>query len=418
MPGLVEVIAPSRLGGGFRWLLGSSWATNLGDGLALAAAPLLVASVSRDPLIISPAALLQRLPWLLFGLVAGVLADRVDRRLIVVTVNAIRAAALAGLAVAIVGDRVGVIVVLAALFALATAEVFVDTSASALLPMMVQSDDLGIANARLIFGAVSLNQLAGPALGAFLFTVGTAVPFAAQAMIMTVGALFALRVSLPKPIGAEAVDAQSRPAGGLDRARQDIAEGIHWLRHHPAVRTLALIILAFNITFGIALSLLVLLAIERLGLGEIGFGLLTSAAAAGGIVGTMIYGVAERAIGVVAIMRIGLTIETLTHLVLATTTTAWVALATFFIAGIHVSMWGTTSTSIRQRAVPLALQGRVGSVYMLGAHSGHAIGAILGGAIAAIAGLTAAYWFSFAATAAILALIWPSLTNIAATADT
>ncbi|MEM7275990.1 MAG: MFS transporter, partial [Actinomycetota bacterium] len=79
MPGLVEVIAPSRLGGGFRWLLSSSWATNLGDGLALAAAPLLVASVSRDPLIISAAALLQRLPWLLFGLVAGVLADRVDR---------------------------------------------------------------------------------------------------------------------------------------------------------------------------------------------------------------------------------------------------------------------------------------------------------------------------------------------------
>src|SRR5918994_3707426 len=87
----VEVVAPARLGTPFRWLLGSAWASNLGDGLAVAAGPLLVASQTPDPFLVALAGLLQRLPWLLFGLHAGVLADRVDRRLVVVTVDLVRA---------------------------------------------------------------------------------------------------------------------------------------------------------------------------------------------------------------------------------------------------------------------------------------------------------------------------------------
>ena len=72
-----ELVAPARLGRGFRWLLASSWIANLGDGMTLAAGPLLVASQTLNPLAIAMAALLQRLPWLMFGLYAGVLADRV-----------------------------------------------------------------------------------------------------------------------------------------------------------------------------------------------------------------------------------------------------------------------------------------------------------------------------------------------------
>jgi len=55
-----ELIAPSRLGRSFRWLLASSWVTNLGDGITLAACPLLVASQTRNPLAVAMAAFLQR----------------------------------------------------------------------------------------------------------------------------------------------------------------------------------------------------------------------------------------------------------------------------------------------------------------------------------------------------------------------
>src|SRR3954452_5643255 len=78
--GLVEIVVPVRLGRGFRWLLASSWSSNFGDGLMTAAGPLLVASRTHDPVLVAAAALASQLPWLLFGLVAGALADRLHRR--------------------------------------------------------------------------------------------------------------------------------------------------------------------------------------------------------------------------------------------------------------------------------------------------------------------------------------------------
>ena len=119
---LRERILPRRLGADFGWLLGSTWVANIGDGIALAAGPLLVASVTRDPVLVSLAALLQRLPWLLFGLYAGVLADRADRRLVVVAVDLARAVVLVALTATIVTGVVHVGVVLAAMFLLGVAE--------------------------------------------------------------------------------------------------------------------------------------------------------------------------------------------------------------------------------------------------------------------------------------------------------
>jgi len=88
---IIDAVAPRRLGRNFRWLLASSWLSNTGDGIAIAAGPLLVASLTHDAFLIASAATLQWLPPLLFAVWAGALSDRVDRRLIVVTVDLLRA---------------------------------------------------------------------------------------------------------------------------------------------------------------------------------------------------------------------------------------------------------------------------------------------------------------------------------------
>src|SRR5919112_1151968 len=119
---VVDAVLPARMGTSFRWLVGATWTTNLGDGIALAAGPLLVASQTDDPLLVAMGALLQRLPWLLFGLYAGALADRVDRRLLVLSVSAARTAVLGVLAAALLLDAPDVRLVLAAMFLLGTAE--------------------------------------------------------------------------------------------------------------------------------------------------------------------------------------------------------------------------------------------------------------------------------------------------------
>jgi MFS family permease len=400
---LAEFIAPSRLGRSFRWLLASSWLTNLGEGITLAAGPLLVASQTHNPLAVAMAALLQRLPWLLFGLYAGVVADRLNRRTIAMATGLVRVAILLLLTASILTHHVDIAVVLAALFLFGVNETFGDTTTTTLLPMLVDRPDLGIANSRALTGVIVWNQLAGPPLGAALFAAGMALPFVSESVCVLAGVLLISRVRLP------AHGTRGRHA----RVRDDIREGWRWLWAHAAVRTLAITIFTFNVTFGAAWSVLVLYARERLGMGALGFGLITTAMAVGGLLGTASYGWLERHVRLGVIMRGGLIIETLTHLALALTRWAWFALIVFVIFGAHAFIWGTTSTTVRQRAVPAQFQGRVGSVYLTGVVGGIVIGSALGGLVASVWGITAPFWFGFAGSALILVVIWRSLLNIA-----
>lgn len=395
---------PKRLGAGFRWLLASSWVSNLGDGIAIAAGPLLVASQTHDAFLVALAALLQWLPPLLFGLYAGALADRLDRRLIVVTVDLLRAVVLVLLALSVVSGTVSIGVVLVAMFLLGTAEVFADNTSSTLLPMLVRREDLALGNARLQTGFITVNQLAGPPVGAALFAAGTALPFVTQAVLVALGAVLVSRIVLP---------AHGRDRSRESHIRHDIAEGFRWVLHHAAVRTLVLTIFVFNITFGAAWSVLVLYATRHLGMGAIGFGLLTTISAVGGLIGTMSYGWITRRVSLGDLMRIGLVIETLTHLALALTTRPAVAMAIFFVFGAHAFIWGTTSITVRQRAVPAELQGRVGGVNLVGVFGGLVAGSGIGGLLAQHWGVTAPFWFAFAGSAVFVVLIWRQLSHIA-----
>ena len=109
-------------------------------------------------------------------------------------------------------------------------------------------------------------------------------------------------------------------AGEPSHVRQDIREGFRWTWGHAPVRTLTLAIVTFNVTWGAAWSVLVLYSIKVLGMGSVGFGMLTSVGAVGGLFGTAAYDWLERRFSLAAIMRVGLTIETLTHLALAVNT--------------------------------------------------------------------------------------------------
>jgi predicted MFS family arabinose efflux permease len=401
---IVDLVAPRRFGAGFRWLIASSWVSNLGDGIAIAAGPLLVASMTHDPILVALAALLQWLPPLVFGLYAGALADRLDRRLIIVTVDLMRAVVLVLLTLAVATDVVSIWLVLVAMFLLGTAEVFADNTSATLMPMLVHRDDLAIANARLTTGFITVNQLAGPPIGAALFALGHAVPFAAQAVVVALGAVLISRVALPPHGRGPAPDTH---------IRHDIAEAFRWVLHNAAVRTLVLTIFVFNITFGAAWSILVLYATERLGMGPIGFGLLTTVSAVGGLVGTLSYGWITRRVSLGNLMRIGLVFETLTMLSLAVTTTPWVAMLIFFAFGAHAFIWGTTSLTVRQRTVPTDLQGRVGSVNLVGVFGGLVIGSGIGGVLAQHWGVTAPFWFAFVGSAVFVVLIWSQLSHIA-----
>lgn len=378
-------------------MLAASWTSNVGDGIALAAGPLLVASQTTDPVLVAAASMLQMLPWLCFGLYAGVLADRVDRRRLVMAANLVRAAVLAVLAATIVADAVDVGVVLVTMFLLGTAETFVDTTTATLLPMLVAPADLGLGNARLQFGSHTINRLIAPTIGAALFATGMALPFVAQAVTVALAVLLVARIGATPPARAAA-------SGSV---RREIADGLRWVWTHAAIRTLVLTILAFNITFGAVLGIRVLYVVERLGLGSLGFGVFVAFEAAGGILGTLIYTRLERRLRRSGIMRAGLVIETLTHLVLAVATVPAIAFGTMFVFGIHEAAWGTTASTIRQQLVPNEYQGRVSSVYLVSVLGSLVVGQGIGGVLAGVWGITAPFWFGFVGSAVILAVMWP-----------
>jgi MFS family permease len=402
---VLDVIAPARMGSAFRWNLASSWTGQLGDGIALAAGPLLVASQTRSPTLIAAAAIVQRLPTLVLGLYAGALADRVDRRRLVLAANLVRVVVLAALVATIVTGRVSITVLLIVLFAVGVAELFADTGWRAVLPMIVPKADLGLGNARQMSGFLVANQLIGPALGASLFALGAAVPFGVQGTALLLSAALFSKVRLPRPDTAG--ERREQHIG------HDILDGLRWIAGNAPIRTLTLVIFIFNITWGAPWGVLVYWAQERLGVDAVGYGLLTTASAVGGIASVLSYGWLERRVPLARLMRVCLGLEVLTHLALALTTVPLVAMGIMVVFGAYAFVWGSLSSAVRQRATPLEYQGRVGSVYWLGLVVGLLVGQFLGGQIAEHFGAAAPFWFAFVGSGATLVLVWRQLGHIA-----
>jgi MFS family permease len=413
---LIEPFAPAKLGSSFRWLLASAIFSNLGDGIALAAGPLLIASQTDDPFLVAMAYFVQVTPPLLFSLWAGAAADRLNRRTIAIVLNVARAVVLGFLAATIVTGSVNIALVLGALFLLSTAETFADIAEGSLLPRLVPREHLTTANARMSGAFLGVNQLIAPPIGAFLFVAGAAIPFAADAVCFLLGALLISR--LARDVGAHRRDDApasevGNPAPQAHGVMRDIAEGVRWLAAHPAMRTLVITIVAFNVTYGAAWSVLVLYVRDHLGMGEIGYGIITAASAVGGILGTVGYDALTRRFSLSDLMRAGLLIETATHLTLALTNSPPVAMVTFFLFGAHAFVWGTTATTIRQRSVPDELYGRVSGVYRVGIFGGLVVGAPIGGFLAREFGITGPFWFGFVGSAILVALLWREFSHIA-----
>lgn len=249
--GVIDRLVPPRLGRDFRWLWPSFAASNLADGILIASGPLLVTTVTRSPMAVAAALFAQQVPWLILSVVAGAVIDRVDRRKLIITVDALRALAIALLAIAIAADALSLALIYAVMFLIGIAETFADNAGHTIIAVTVPPAALGAANARLMGTRVVTNQLGGPPIGALLFGVGAALPFGANAVLLLLGAVFASRIHLPGGDGA-------RRDGAERNLRREITEGMRWLWAHRPVRTLALLITAFNITYGAASSIWVL----------------------------------------------------------------------------------------------------------------------------------------------------------------
>lgn len=396
---LLRARTPVRLGAEFLKLWTASAVSSLGDGVTMVAGPLLVASLTPDPALVAGAAFVQSLPWLLFSLISGVYADRLDRQRLIVVVNAVRGAALGGLSVAVATGAVTIPVIYAVFFVLGSCETLAETASIARLPAIVPPERLGAANARLMATFTIGNQFVAKPLGAWLFVVAAALPFGIDAVTFVVAMLLVA--------GMRRVPAEADESFGS--VRGDIADGVRWLWSHRLLRSLALSMGVANVAFCGAFAVFVLYARQRLGLSDVGYGFLLTTFAVGGLVGTAVAGRLQRRLGATWLLRTGLVVEAVTHLTLALTRQPWLAATVLVVFGVHTMVWGVIVTTLRQRLVPDRLLGRVSGVYALFDAGGATVGLLLGGVFARELGITAPFWLAGAAMVLVAATAWVPL---------
>jgi MFS family permease len=375
-------------GTGFAKLWAASAISNLGDGVYATALPLLAATLTRDPLLVSLVSFAEWLPWLLFGLLSGALLDRWDRRRVMWTVDAARFAVVGALAVAVLLDQASIALLAAVGFLLGTGQTLVDTGAHSILPALVSRDPqrLERANGRLVGTQVVTQELAGPPAGGFLFSVAAWVPFAADAVSFAAGS--ALVASIRGRFGP----AEDRgPGGRRTTLWTEIAEGLHWLAAHRVLRATAAMVSIVNLLASGGGAVMVLFAQEKLGLDAVGFGLLFSGSAVGGVLGSLVAARAARVVGTARVTVWTMVLSALAYLVFGLSSDPWLAGAMFGLVGFFTVVFNVILGSLRQALTPDHLLGRVISAFRLFGYGSVPLGSLLGGLLARSFGLRAPF---------------------------
>lgn len=367
----------------FTALWASQASSNLADGLLQAAAPLLVATLSRDPLVVAGMTVAQFLPWLLATLPAGAMADRMDRRRILVLGNGLRASGYALLALALADGWRHVALLYAAVFIAGCAETIVDNAALAVPPRLLPREKLERANGRLFATQSVINTFIGPPAGAALFALAASAAFFTGAAAFALAGLAALLLPTLRPTREEHEHRRSHPT----TVTQDIRTGWTHFWRHDLLRRVAFISAAINF-FGTATGgLLVLLITGPYQLPLSSYGLFIAVPAAGAIAGSLLAEHVVPRIGGGPTTWLAALTPAAGYAVLGLGHSTPLALAALFAAALASSLNQIVVSTLRQAAVPDALLGRVTAAYRLIVLGVVPLGALAGGLLGRTLGI-------------------------------
>jgi MFS family permease len=389
---------PNRpaLGPAYWRLWTSAGLSSLADGIVKIALPLVAIRFTRSPVLIAGLSFAVTLPWLLFALQAGALADRLDRRRAMLGANCARALLLAATVIAVAVGAGSVWALYLVALSIGVAETIYDTSAQSIMPQVVNRDQLARANGRLYAAELAANQFIGPPLAGFLTAAGAAVAFAAPAGLWGV-AIFALLFVR----GDFKIERTARST-----VRADIAEGLSFLWRHRLLRTLAVMVGLFNVATSASMAILVLFAVgprSAMGLSAQLFGVLLAGSAAGSVLGSFGAELVIRLIGRARALLVSLVCGVLFVGTPALTANPVVVGVAFFVGGVGIIFWNVITVSFRQRITPDRLLGRVNSCYRLVAWGTMPVGAAAGGLLGQALGLKAVFALMAALTLALCA---------------
>ncbi|MET8560979.1 MFS transporter [Streptomyces flaveolus] len=373
---MLSVLRTSRLTAlpsSFRPVVTSVTVSSLGDGMRLVALPLLAAAVTDDARQVTLVSLAGQLPWLVTGMAAGTLADRVNRRRILLAVDGLRAVLVGLLAVLVSAHHLTLPVLAAAGFLLGCGQTFYNGAWVGLVPALVDRGQLPRANARLQAGALLSGSLLGTPLGAVLYGIAPALPLAVDALSFAVSSL-CMFLAPTRPARAHRAAERDRPP-----ARSGALEGLRWLWRHRLLRSLCVVSAATNSVVVGLTSVLVLYARHALGLGATGFAFLIVAFAVGGLAGVPASTRLTARLGPLTVLRAGPFAGGAIAAAVGLAASGPVAAAFIVLYGAVNLVWNVTALSTRQSEVPDELLGRVTMVYQMATVTAGALGAPVAG---------------------------------------
>ncbi|MFF7371126.1 MFS transporter [Streptomyces tricolor] len=385
-PGVDAAPRSPGLGRQFARLWGASAASAIGEGVSLAAAPLLASTLTDDPRLIAGVSVALTLPYALFGIPAGVLVDRADRRRTMTYIDLFRGCLVTLFVLSVALGLGNLWALYLCFFLIGTCETFFRNAAQILVPSVVREEHLVTANGRIMSSETVGSQFVGPLIGSSLFVLAPAVPFAVNAATFFTSATLLSRLrTLPgEPESAPA--AKERP-----RLLTDMATGLRWLFRHRLLRSLSLTAGAINVVYTGALAVLVVHAHRTLGLSDFGYGVLVACQAVGAVTAARLSAPLVARIGKGWALVCVVTAIGCSNLVIWLVPSAWAVGLALALGACATVTWNVVTVVLRQTLVPKDLQGRVNSIYRLFAWGALPVGAALAGVVSKSQGTPAVY---------------------------
>lgn len=374
--------ARSGLGYRFALLVAAAACSGIGNGAVAIAFPLLAASMTRNALLVVGVTISAYLPWLLFGLVGGVIGDRYQPARVVVWVEALRAAVLAGFGIAILANGRSLALVYIVVFLITSGETVFTGTTNAVVPRLVSADQLPHANGILLSAQTASENVIGPAVGGSLFVLLAALPFFVDGLSFVLSGTFAVFALASATRTSH--EPTTRPS-----FRDDLSDGVSAFRESADLPVLLVIVAGFAVAQAMVIGPLVLYATRTLHMSARGFGLMIGISSLGNVVGSLAAGRVVARADPARILRFAGVVIAVSYLVAGLAPNALVATGALSVEAIAVAIGVVAHVSLRQRLIDPAMLGRVGNIFRTATMGLMPIGALLAGLLAQIFGLRA-----------------------------
>lgn len=375
--------APASLGKPFNIHLQGVALANLADGIVAGALPLIAVSLTRSPGEISLIQTAFWLPWLLFGILAGIVVDRYDRRHVQLVGSAVRVLMMVGVAWISFTDRLTMPILIGAAGLYGITQVFVDLAGSSIIPQLAPRSRLAAANGRIMGIQQVFTSFLGAPLGGAILVLGSGWAFGIPAAL---GILFLLIIGLGLR-GDYRAEQSNEPSSGR---MQEVLEGIRFQMRHPVLRPLLIngSILNFANTAYFAVFVLWMVGPESaVKLEPQQFPILLAVLAVGAVAGSV---TAERLVSWIPEVPLILAIGLINSALLAVPVfwpDVWIIAVALFVIGFSNIIGNVVRRSISQRLIPTAKLGKVGGASGMINYGLMPVGALLGGIVGEAWGL-------------------------------